>query len=327
MQATATFLDRRDEIEQPPHQERFSTLQRLASDPEKRFVISLGGGCVPALCGNAALVALLEELGLRQHVAEVWGTSSGAIIGGAWASGLSSETVVERVRALSRRRMLDVAWLRVALGFLLQPFGGRAPDALIGGRHFYREIAAALAVDTFEECAIPFRCIACAETPNFRLKVFRDGPLAPAISASISLPGLLLPRDENGRVSNGFFDGGLVEKTPLFSPIADHMRLGDGRGLVLLGTHFGPEGRLTSVPHGFINRFLLTIDSLEERLWKYQQQEASGQAGVSVLMLNPRIDDPCSFEFSHIEADYLQARETFMDQLQNGKIAMALGGS
>ena len=49
--------------------------------------------------------------------------------------------------------------------------------------------------------------------------------------------------------------------------------------------------------------------------------------GVSVLMLTPHIDDPTSFDFKRIEGDCSQAYEAFKDQLQNAKIAMALGSS
>ncbi len=327
MQAPATtdVLERRDEIEHSPRLDGFSTLRRIATDPQKRFVVSLGGGCVPALCGNAALVGLLEELELREHVAEVWGTSSGAIIGGSWASGTRASTIISRLHTLQKRRMVDIHWLYIALGFLLRPFGGRSPDALIRGRRFHRALLSGLAVETFEECPIPFRCIACTDDPKFRRKVFREGPLAPAISASMSLPGLLLPRGEDGRPSNGFYDGGLAEKTPLYSPIADHARLADGRQLFILATHYSPED--IGVARGFTNRFLATIHSLEERLWEYQSQEARYQPGVNVLILNPHIDDPSSFDFSRIERNYLHAREAFKDKLQNANIALTLGGS
>src|SRR6187431_1938860 len=75
--------------------ERFSALRRLASDPDKRLVVCMGGGGVPSLCGNAALADLVERLGLREHVAEIWGTSAGAIVGGSWASGTKASRMRE----------------------------------------------------------------------------------------------------------------------------------------------------------------------------------------------------------------------------------------
>jgi predicted acylesterase/phospholipase RssA len=314
-------------LAEPPELERYSTLRRLAADPGRRFVVALGGGCVPGLCGNAALVELIEELGLKEHVAEVWGTSSGALIGGAWASGTSAQEIMAQLHGFQRKRMVDTPWVRVVIGFALGRVGCCAPDAVIRGEHFHRELVAGLTARTFEECPLPFRCIACVEEPGMRRKVFREGPLAPAISASIALPGLLLPRDETGRPTYGFYDGGLVEKTPLFSPIADHTALGDGRELLIVGTHFANDAHRIAGAHGFIERFMVTIDSLEERLWEYQRDEARKKHGVSVLMLNPCMDDPTSFDFKRIDHDCQQARAAFRDQLQNGKIAMTLGAT
>jgi len=183
-----------------------------------------------------------------------------------------------------------------------------------------------LAVQTFEECEIPFRCIACTDDAGGRRKVFREGLLAPAISASMSLPGFLLPRDKDGRHTHGFFDGGLIEKTPLYSPVADHTRLGDGRDLLIVGAYFGMQRIRDEAAHGFVDRFLVTIDTLEESLWEHQQQEARRQKGVTMLMMDPKIDpDTVHFNFARIEANYLQAREAFKDQLQNSKIALTVG--
>lgn len=323
-----SVLDRRPEIEAPPDVERFSSLRRMATDPRRRLVVSMGGGGVPSLSGNAALARLLEELGLREHVAEVWGTSGGAIVAGSWASGTPATRMIEILRELRNRRMVDIDWLHLVRGALLRRFGACFPNALLRGKHFHEAMVSGLSVKTFEECEIPFRCIACAEDPDGRRKVFREGPLAPAISASMSLPGFLLPRDAEGRTCNHFFDGGLVEKTPLFSPVADHTRLGDGRDLLVLGAYFGaPKGHM-GLARGFFDRFLVTIDTLAANLWEHQQEEARRRPDVTVLMVDPHFDaDSTHFNFARIEQDYLHAREAFKDKLHNGRIALTLGSS
>ena len=307
--------------------ESFSALRRLACDPRRRFVVSLGGGGVPALGGNMALVDLLEDLGLRDHVAEVWGTSAGAIIGGSWASGTEPPRMMEILRSLHGRGMTDIDWGRVAKGVLCWPFGKSLPDAILRGQTAHEAMVSSLSVGTFEECVIPFRCIACSDDPNAYRKVFREGPMAPAISASMSLPGIFLPRDEAGRPCHGFLDGGLVEKTPLYSPIADHLRLGDGRELLILATYFGVRTNHTAIAHGFIDRFLVTIDMLTDHLWKHQEQVARHQPGVAVLLVNARFDPRIVLDFTKIDDTCDQARAAFEDQLQNAKIALTLGTS
>lgn len=308
--------------------DRFSTLRRLATDPKRRFVVSLGGGGVPALCGNVVLAELMEQLGLRDSIAEIWGTSSGAIVGGSWASGTPAPRMREILLSLRDRDMTDIDWIGLIRGLILRPFGAAMPDAVMHGKRFYDAMARGLAADTFEQCEIPFRCIACADEPSGRRKVFREGALAPAISASMSLPGILLPRDEKGNPCPGYFDGGLVEKTPLYSPIADHERLADGRELLIVATHFGAQTQHNSVAHGFINRFLMTIDALADHLGEHQEEDARRQPGVTVLLLDGRIEhETVHFDFGALDRKCEQARAAFEDQLQNAKIALTLGTS
>jgi NTE family protein len=314
--------------ERPPlDSERFSSLRRIACDPRRRFVVSLGGGGVPALGGNMALVELLEDLGLHDRVAEVWGTSAGAIIGGSWCSGTEPARMKQILRSLHARGMTDIDWPRLVKGILFWPFGSGLPDAVLRGQTAHEAMVSSLSVRTFEECVIPFRCIACSDDPNAYRKVFREGPLAPAISASMSVPGIFLPRDEAGRPRHGFLDGGLVEKTPLYSPIADHLRLGDGRDLLILATYFGVRAKNDAIARGFIDRFLVTIDMLTDHLWKHQEQVARKQPGVAVLLVHARFDPRIVLDFTKIDSTCERARAAFEDQLQNAKIALTLGTS
>jgi len=314
--------------ERPFDVDRFSTFCRLASDPRRRFVVSMGGGGVPSLCGNLVLAELIEALGLREHVVEIWGTSAGAITGGSWASGTPASRMHEIIFGLQSKAMTDIDWLSLVKGILSRPFGGVMPDAILHGQHFHDATVSGLSVKTFEECPTTFRCIACTDDSSGRRKVFREGPLAPAISASMSLPGILLPRDEEGNPCRGYLDGGLVEKTPLYSPVADHERLGDGRELLIVGTHFGAQAKHEGIAQGFIDRFLVTIDALADHVWEHQEEDARRQPGVTVLLLDARMkQEEVHFDFEAAESSCRDAHAAFEDQLQNAKIALTLGTS
>lgn len=322
--APTSVLERREKILAPLDRGNFSTLIRLASDGRHRLVVSFGGGSIPGLCGNIALTQIIEELDLKRHVAEIWGTSAGAAVGGPWASGTPSPGILAAMQSLDRKGSVDLSWLRLAGALLLKPFGGRLPDGLIGARHFIDAIEGAMSVRTFEECPIPFRCIACTDDGESRRKVFRRGPVLPAIFSSMSLPGIVIPRKPIEGETCGYYDGGLVEKTPLLSPIAEHNQKGDGRKLLLLGTHYGNDARRTPAK-GFINRFLQSIYALESLVWEHQLAEARSRPNVVLMMLNPHIDDPKLFDFSRIERNLLHAREAFADILQNARLPLSFG--
>lgn len=304
---------------------RYRTLLRLARDPEHRLVLSLGGGSIPGLSGNLALVRMIEELGLRHRIAEVWGTSAGAAIGAAFASGAGADEIERVVKSLDRRGTVDIPWGRLALSFLFKPFGGALPDGLMRGERIQRAIAQGLKAERIEDCEIPFRAIACTDDGHATRKVFRRGPLKDAVFYSMSLPGIVVPRRVGLAADEpGYYDGGLVEKTPLLSPIADHMRLHPGKKLVLLGTHYASEVKRVRA-RGFIRRFLQSMNALENLAWGYQLAEARGRKNVLVLILNPRIDDPEMFNFARLDQNVRHARAAFAAQLEDARIGLVFG--
>ena len=240
---------------------KYTAFRRLFDDSNNKICLALGGGAVPGLCGNVALVHFLEELGLRDRVDSIWGTSAGAIVAAGWATGTKASEIYRGIASLDRRGALDVRWFELAKSFLLRFLGAKLPDALVRGRAFRRTIDAGLAVKTFEECSIPLRCIACESGEKTRTVIFDEGPLLPAILDSIAIPGILAPAGKRD-----YYDGGLVEKTPLLSPIAEHLRQNDGKRLVIVCTHYRPSAHRGRV-RGFIERFMTTMYVLEDLTW------------------------------------------------------------
>jgi predicted acylesterase/phospholipase RssA len=319
-------LDRKDQINARPDPSLYTTLERLVRDEDARVVVSLGGGSVPGLCGNVALAQVLEDLGLREHVREIWGTSAGAAVGGPWASGTPASTILDRLMTLNRRGAVDINWAALIKAIVLRPFGKCMPDGLVKGRQFGQTIESCLSVKDIESCPIPFRCIACTDDGTARRKVFRRGSLLHAIQSSMSIPGVITPTPLLEGEDTGYYDGALVEKTPLFSPIAEHQRLFGKRTLLVIGTHYGNEA-LPGRARGFLNRFLASINALEEVCWGYQLREARTRENTKLLLLNPKISDRSMFDFSRVEQNTLHAREAFLSTLQNGRIALTFGSN
>jgi predicted acylesterase/phospholipase RssA len=318
----------RSEIESLPDPNNFSTLLKLVKNKNYRSVLSLGGGSTPGLCGNLALLRLLEELGIRGEFAEIWGTSAGAIAGGGWASGNNALNILNIVSELKTKEVVNVAKLELAWAFLMSRFGKPLPDGIFHGRKLKEAVQAAIKKETFEECQIPFRCIAVTDDGLNQRKVFRKGPLFPAILSSMSLPGILQPREPLEGESTGFLDGGLVEKTPLISPLSEHLRRGGKQKLLLIATHFSAETRRIP-PKGFINRFLQSLYALEDTLWNYQLEEVrrTHQDNVDLIILNPRLKDGQHFDFTRTQEHYLLARAIFKENLQNAGLGLTFGQS
>ena len=161
-----------------------------------RLGIALGGGAARGWAHIGVLNAL-GKMGLKPEV--VAGTSVGAVVGAAYASG-HLEDFERWVRKLTRRGILGL--LDVALG------GG---GGLIEGRRLaglFRERFGDL---DFHQLERPFGVVA-TELDTGREVWLREGSVVEALRASVALPGLFTPAQLDDR---WLLDGGLVNPVPV----------------------------------------------------------------------------------------------------------------
>jgi NTE family protein len=157
----------------------------------KSFALALGGGGARGLAHIAVLEAL-DDMGRRP--AAIAGTSVGALIGAAYAAGMSGKQIrrfvitlahdrAEVFRRLIATRAGTFANL-VSLGF------GSA--TLVDAEKFCDQFLPDKVPDDFGELEIPLTIVA---TDLYRRQqaVFSSGALKPALAASIALPGLMRP--------------------------------------------------------------------------------------------------------------------------------------
>ncbi len=319
------IMAQQKEIEAPCIASRYRVLKRIAANPDNYLAVGFGGGSVPGLAGNIAFAGLLSELELRPHIKEVWGTSAGSIVGGSWCTGAPVTHMLELLETLNSQGAVDFAkWEVLVLGLLRLLLFKRMPEGLIRGNRFRAAIRDSLLVERFEDCDLPFRAIACTDDGRAEKVIFRSGPLEQAIIASMCLPGIMFPtRDWDGKPF-GYFDGGVVEKTPLASIIEEHIRHARKKQLVILCTHFSDSGRSTR-PTGFIQRLLSTIYRMEDVVWEYQALKAREAENCKFLVLNPHTKEGGPFDFSVAKFNYLWARKMFKEQLSNAQLAIRFG--
>ncbi|GBC82254.1 putative NTE family protein [bacterium HR10] len=155
--------------------------------------VVLGGGGAKGLA-HIGVLKVLEEAEIP--IDGIVGTSVGAFIGGAYASGVPIPQMIEMAR---RIRWSDLGRLRPSrLG-------------LRDGRRMEDFIRAHFPVTRFEELRIPLAVVA-TDIATGQMRVFTTGDLAFAIRASCAIPGYFTPAlDEEGRM---LVDGAIVANLP-----------------------------------------------------------------------------------------------------------------
>jgi len=165
---------------------------RSTDDPRLAITLS-GGGAFGA--AHVGVLQVLEERGIRPGI--VTGTSSGALVGAAYAAGLDAHEI-ERIA-------LRFRWSRIARWSLKPRWGLLDTHAVTDAIHRL------LGEDPRIE-DLPRRFGAVATDLRTRRPVIIDhGPLSAALRATIAVPGILPPVRLGGRL---LADGGMVDNVP-----------------------------------------------------------------------------------------------------------------
>jgi NTE family protein len=179
------------------------------------IALALGAGGARGLAHIAVLEAL-DDLGLPPI--EIAGTSMGAILGAAYAAGLTGREIRAHLLGLLRDRAGVMSLLlRARVGRFKDLFNGSfANPVLIDGEAFLDLFWPKTVPDRFEELKMPFTAVATDYAGRCEA-AFNSGPLAPAVAGSMAIPGLVKPVVANGRV---LVDGGAVNPLPFRGLIA-----------------------------------------------------------------------------------------------------------
>lgn len=215
--------------------------------------LALGGGGARGLA-HIHVIEVLDELGIRPRL--IAGSSIGAIMGAAMASGLSGNEIREHTLAAVGRptEALGRIWgLRPAT--LAEAWSG---SFRIGQFNLERVLRAFLhpdMPDRFENLKIPLKVIT-ADFYDQCERVQEKGPLFPALAASAALPAVFLPVRIEGRI---LIDGGLCNPIPY-----DHI-LGTADvtiGVDVVGRPVGDDGIIPSSIDSLYGASQLTMRSL-----------------------------------------------------------------
>jgi NTE family protein len=186
-----------------------------------------------ALEGGGALG--LAHIGVLQWLEEhhipvdyVAGTSMGGLVGGFFATGMSPADMKKLIQHVDWDEILRDRTPYEDLSFRRKEDQRAYPNALVLGlrKGLYlpaglnaghqigllidRESAPYFGLRSFDDLPVPFRSVA-TDLVSGKEFVFKDGSLAQALRATMSIPGAFTPVHEGERV---YVDGGLVNNLP-----------------------------------------------------------------------------------------------------------------
>lgn len=209
-------------------------------DNKPKVVVVLAGGGAKGFA-HLAVLRRLEKDGVK--ISRLVGTSMGAVIGGLYASGMSTDAIekvignldpesvaldqVERKDLSNRVRAYQQKY-PVNIEFGLKDGALTFARGVSDGQRFLtllQELTSNVAPNgSFDDLKIPFRAVATRYRDG-GMKVFDRGPLHLAIRASMAAPGVFAPVEIEGET---YVDGGLVSNVPV------EVALGEGADVLVV---------------------------------------------------------------------------------------------
>lgn len=193
---------------------------------QKRIGLALGGGGARGFAHIGVLKALVRE-GIPIDI--IVGTSSGALIGGAYASGTSPEEMERKigeylnskeyqssaVRTIERAHDGERTSLtRKIQGFFQNKFlllQAMFKPGILSAEEFQSMIDFFIPDMLIQDTVIPFRAVA-TDLISGEQVVFSEGPLREAVMISSSVPGAIEPRQLGKMLLS---DGGIISLVPV----------------------------------------------------------------------------------------------------------------
>jgi NTE family protein len=196
-------------------------------DTKPKVVVVLAGGGAKGFA-HLAVLRRLEKDGVK--ISRLVGTSMGAVIGGLYASGMSTDAIEKVIGNLDPQSVaLDLVARKdlsnrvrayqqkypINIEFGLKDGGLTFARGVSDGQRFLtllQELTSNVSPKgSFNELKIPFRAVATRYRDG-EMTVFDRGPLHLAIRASMAAPGVFAPVEIDGET---YVDGGLVANVPV----------------------------------------------------------------------------------------------------------------
>ncbi len=265
---------------------------------EPGICVALGAGGARGLA-HILVIEAMDELGLRPKA--IVGASMGAVVGAAWAAGLPASDMRQHLQRLLRNRAEIMSRVLMArVGRFADLLGGQFQNPmLLDGERILDLFWPKSVPDRFEDLAIPFTAVA-TDFFGRRARRFSAGPLAPAVAASMAIPGLIRPIEIDGAV---LVDGGATDPLPYRSLI------GHGDFVIACDVTGGPAPQAKAAPSAFEAMFgaaQIMQGAITAEMLKAARPD---------LLLRPDVDRYRVLDFFHA-AEILNAAEPLKDEIK-----------
>ena len=264
---------------------------------DSRTWVILGGGAAKGFAHVGAWKAIQEA---EIPVAGIIGTSTGAMMGSAFAGGRSIEEMEEHSRRLRRRDVMKLNRRAIWLN------GIRSPSVFRGDtlRSFILDV---LPTEQWGELTLPLMVnavdLASGEMVWFGHGNDQDVALVDAVYASAALPVLFPPADIGGRM---LIDGGALDMLPL-GKAAD---MGATR-IIAIDVGAGPHADVRAVIDGGLIAVHQRVFSI--MAGRNRMESVRNWTGVPLTYVQPNFEDADGFDFERrhffIEEGYRATRE------------------
>lgn len=155
--------------------------------------LALGSGGARGFAHLGVIKALVDA-GIPIHL--IAGSSMGALVASFYGAGIDIDRLYKLSTAFKRKYFLD---------FTVPKMG------FIAGKKVKEFIKVFTHGKNIEELSIPIGIVATDLLTGEKV-VFQTGPVADAVRASISIPGIFVPEKYNGRI---LVDGGVSDRVPV----------------------------------------------------------------------------------------------------------------
>ncbi|HJV44135.1 MAG TPA: patatin-like phospholipase family protein [Bacillota bacterium] len=226
--------------------------------------LALGSGGARGLA-HIGVIKVLEEEGIP--IDYIVGSSMGSLIGAFYASGMNPDMMVKLAMNLKRKYWIDLTVPK--MGF-------------IAGEKIKEMVKILTQGKKIEELSIPLSIVATDILKGERV-VFRQGSVSQAVRASISIPGIFVPEEIDGKL---LVDGGVIDRVPI--TVARDMGSD-----VVIGVDVGIKSsdvRLGSI----FDVISQTIEVMEREIFRHRVLQAD-------IMISPMVDQFSATAFSQIE--------------------------